>query len=195
MSTFIRFYWRAQRLIKSVSVHFACTFLTDMLKINDLFNYSLSFKLNTHILLFKIHFLLHHEIRPSLNKWNCFNIWFFLPLKCFSFRNFCTITKSVNLLQEATVKGSPKWNITRHYNNELTFWTLAVSLRSTSFKIKKFYMPLACVECFVRISEQTATFALYIINWLAFITVVGSVYCAVRTDSLYKADYVSSLKG
>jgi hypothetical protein len=25
---------------------------------------------------------------------------------------------------------------------------------------------------------------------LVFITVVGSVYCAVRTDSLYKADYV-----
>jgi hypothetical protein len=28
-----------------------------------------------------------------------------------------------------------------------------------------------CVECFVRISEQTATFALYNINWLVFITV------------------------
>ena len=52
-----------------------------------------------------------------------------------------------------------------------------------------------CVECFVRISQQTATFTLYIINWLVFITVVGRVYCAVRTDSLYKADYVSSLKG
>ena len=52
-----------------------------------------------------------------------------------------------------------------------------------------------CVELFVRISEQTATFALYIVNWLVFITVVESVYCAVRTDSLYKADYVSSLKG
>ena len=45
------------------------------------------------------------------------------------------------------------------------------------------------------ISEQTATFALYIINWLVFITVVESVYCAVRNDSIYKADYVSSLKG
>ena len=56
-------------------------------------------------------------------------------------------------------------------------------------------MALLCVECFVRISEQTATFALYIINWLVFITMVESVYCAVRTDCLYKADYVSSLKG
>ena len=52
-----------------------------------------------------------------------------------------------------------------------------------------------CVECFVQISEQTATFALYIINWLVFITVVESVYSAVRTDSLYRPDYVRSLKG
>ena len=52
-----------------------------------------------------------------------------------------------------------------------------------------------CVECFLRISEQTATFPLYIINWLVFVTVVESVYCAVRTDTLYKADYVSSVKG
>ena len=52
-----------------------------------------------------------------------------------------------------------------------------------------------CVECFVRISEETATFALYIINWVAFITVVEGVYCAVRTDSLYKVNHVSSLKG
>jgi hypothetical protein len=43
--------------------------------------------------------------------------------------------------------------------------------------------------CFVRISEQTAAFALYFINWLVFITVVESVYNAVRAYSLYKADY------
>jgi hypothetical protein len=30
---------------------------------------------------------------------------------------------------------------------------------------------------------------------LVFITAMESVYSAVRTDSLYKADYVSSLKG
>ena len=52
-----------------------------------------------------------------------------------------------------------------------------------------------CTECFVRISEQTATFAFYSINWLIFITEMESVCCAVRTDSLYTADYVSSLKG
>ena len=45
------------------------------------------------------------------------------------------------------------------------------------------------------ISKHTSTFALYIINWLVFITVVECVYCSVRTDSLYTADYVSYLKG
>jgi hypothetical protein len=37
---------------------------------------------------------------------------------------------------------------------------------------------------------RTATFALYIINLLVYITVVESVYSAVRTDCVYKADWV-----
>jgi hypothetical protein len=37
---------------------------------------------------------------------------------------------------------------------------------------------------------RTATFALHVINWLVFITMMESVYSAVRTDALYKADYV-----
>jgi hypothetical protein len=49
--------------------------------------------------------------------------------------------------------------------------------------------------CFVHISEQTGTFVVNISNSLFFITQVESVYCAVRTESLPKADYVSSLKG
>jgi hypothetical protein len=57
---------------------------------------------------------------------------------------------------------------------------------TTRFYIRKFYMVLASC-CFVRIPEQTATFALYVINWLVFITVVESVYTAVRTDCLYRA--------
>ena len=36
---------------------------------------------------------------------------------------------------------------------------------------------------FVWISEQTATFALYCINWLVFLAVVESVYSAVRIES------------
>jgi len=41
---------------------------------------------------------------------------------------------------------------------------------------------------FVWISEETVTFALYIINRSVFITEVESVYSAVRTDSLYNTD-------
>jgi len=48
-----------------------------------------------------------------------------------------------------------------------------------------------CVECFVRISEQTAAFAVYIINGLVFVTMVESVYSAVRTESLYTTDTFS----
>jgi hypothetical protein len=68
----------------------------------------------------------------------------------------------------------------------------ASSLKGYHSKIVQFFL---CVECFVLISEKTAAFALYVINWLVFITLVESVYSAVRTDSLYKADYVSSLQG
>ena len=39
---------------------------------------------------------------------------------------------------------------------------------------------------FVWISEQTVTFALYVINSLGFITESESVYCAARTESLHK---------
>jgi hypothetical protein len=42
--------------------------------------------------------------------------------------------------------------------------------------------------CYVWLSEQTVTFALHIINRFGSITKAGSVYCAVRTESLYKTD-------
>jgi hypothetical protein len=48
--------------------------------------------------------------------------------------------------------------------------------------------------CFVFIWEQTATCAIYSINWLVFIAEMKSVYSAVRTGSLNKAVCVSSLK-
>ena len=56
--------------------------------------------------------------------------------------------------------------------------------------IKKFYMALALRWVFCTDIRTDSGFALYIFNWLDFIDVVESVYCAVRTDSLYKADYV-----
>jgi hypothetical protein len=42
--------------------------------------------------------------------------------------------------------------------------------------------------CRVRISEQAATFALNGIKVMVFITEVENVYCAVRTESLYKTN-------
>jgi hypothetical protein len=72
----------------------------------------------------------------------------------------------------------------------LDFLSLAVSLRTARFNIKNYLRRSLCVVYLVRISEQTATFTLYIINLLVIITVMESVYCAVRTDSLYEADYV-----
>ena len=42
----------------------------------------------------------------------------------------------------------------------------------------------------VWLSEQTAPFALYCINWLIFITEVESVYYAVRFESLYNTDTI-----
>ena len=44
---------------------------------------------------------------------------------------------------------------------------------------------------FVWISEQTANFSLHNIKILVFITEVESVYCVVRTESLYNTDTIS----
>jgi hypothetical protein len=61
------------------------------------------------------------------------------------------------------------------------------------------WFELFCIEYFLQqngniFTNKTAAFAVYVINWLVFITVVESVYSAVRSDSLYNADYVSFLK-
>jgi len=55
-------------------------------------------------------------------------------------------------------------------------------------------MVLALRWVFCTDLRNDSDFYLHIINCLGFITVVESVYCAVGTDFLYKADYVSSLK-
>ena len=61
--------------------------------------------------------------------------------------------------------------------------------------IQQLYVLPTLYLCFVFIWEQTATCATYSINWLAFITEMKGVYCAVRTGSLNKAVCVSYLKG
>jgi hypothetical protein len=51
-------------------------------------------------------------------------------------------------------------------------------------------MVLALRLVFCMDLRTDSEFALYIVNCLVFITVVESVYSAVRTDCLYKADCV-----
>ena len=63
-----------------------------------------------------------------------------------------------------------------------------VTLLTTRFNIKKFHMVITLHLCFVWLSEQTATFALYIINRLVFITEVENIYCTERTESLRNTD-------
>ena len=46
------------------------------------------------------------------------------------------------------------------------------------------FCPRSVFMCFVWISEQTAIFSLYNINWLVCIIETESVYCAVRTEHL-----------
>ena len=59
------------------------------------------------------------------------------------------------------------------------------------FKIKKIMRAdYIAFMCFVRISEQTATFDLYCINWMVFITETVCVYCMVRIESLYNIDTI-----
>jgi hypothetical protein len=71
----------------------------------------------------------------------------------------------------------------------LTFLSLLVTLRTTTFNIQKILHGAHTVfRCFVRISEERATFVLYSIDRLRFCIEVESVYCAVRTESLYNTD-------
>jgi hypothetical protein len=48
--------------------------------------------------------------------------------------------------------------------------------------------------CFVWLSDQTVTFALYIIKTLVFITETECVYSAVRTEYLYNTDMSRTLR-
>ena len=59
------------------------------------------------------------------------------------------------------------------------------------FKIQKIlHADYIAFMCSVWPSEQTATFALYCINWLVFITQLEGVYCAVGIEFLYNTDKI-----
>ena len=50
-------------------------------------------------------------------------------------------------------------------------------------------MVLALRWVFCTDLKRDSEFAVYVINWLVFITVVESVYSPVRTDSLYSVSH------
>ena len=54
------------------------------------------------------------------------------------------------------------------------------------------FCPHSVFMCFVWIWEQTAIISVHNINWLVFIAETESVYCAVRTGSLYTASLTFS---
>jgi hypothetical protein len=62
----------------------------------------------------------------------------------------------------------------------LDFLSLAVSLRTARFNIKNYLRRSPCVVYLVRISEQTATFALYIINLLVIMTNGKCLLCGTE---------------
>ena len=74
-----------------------------------------------------------------------------------------------------------------------TYWSRDAP---TGFNIQQLYaLPNTVFMCFVFIWVQTATCATYSINWLVFMTEMKSVYSAVRSGSLNRAVYASSLNG
>ena len=86
----------------------------------------------------------------------------------------------------------------RYYSNYCNVNLLNPSgfffLRTTRLNIQKFYIVLALRSVFCT-DLRTDSGLCCIRHQLVFITVVESVYSAVRTDALYKAGYVSYLKG
>jgi len=71
-----------------------------------------------------------------------------------------------------------------------------VTICTTSLNIKKFYiLPTEYLYLLYMSQKKTSKFSLYNHQRPAFITEEASVYCAVRTGSLNKMDYVLSLNG
>jgi hypothetical protein len=62
----------------------------------------------------------------------------------------------------------------------------------TGLTVEKFYLlPIACIDVFYTYLRTNSEF--YSLK-LVFVTEMESVYCAIRTGSLNKTDFVSSLK-
>jgi hypothetical protein len=75
------------------------------------------------------------------------------------------------------------------------FKLLRPILPTTRFNTEKLYMLITFPLCVVYGSQNKLQLSSYIYLTIWFcITEVGNVYCAVRNESLYETDYISSLK-
>jgi hypothetical protein len=72
--------------------------------------------------------------------------------------------------------------------DQICYTNVMDALRTARCNIQKFYMVLVLCCVFCVDLRTDSGFGLYSIELLVFITVVESVYSAVRTDCLYKAD-------
>ena len=78
----------------------------------------------------------------------------------------------------------------------LTFYVARLLYVPPGLTFKNLHADYIAFICFVWLSEETVTFALYIINILLytsltycfFVAEVESVYCEVRPESLHKTD-------
>ena len=140
---------------------------------------------------------LSHTFNTSTLQFNDHQFYIF-----WDFNILITPTRAMHGLQ-ALPEDRPgkRRNAVEYQSNSVTWWmadgaftfySLPATLRTTRFNIKTLYRVITL--SFNVLSEQTATFALYYINSLVFITEAERVYCAVRTEALYNT-YVSSLKG
>ena len=66
-----------------------------------------------------------------------------------------------------------------------------ITLRATRFNIQKFYVVLTLRLCLLCGSLHKQRLFLYTLAYWFCITEVEGVYCAVRTESLYKTDMFS----
>ena len=124
--------------------------------------------------------------------------YIFLSSNILSISLHITVWKMRNLNKSNVLTTIESINRTLKKCWENNFKNTGTILVCTQFrKSRKFFFcsVIQRIMCFIFISEQTATCATYITNWLIFIIEMQSVYSAVRTGSLNKAVCHPSLKG
>jgi hypothetical protein len=127
-----------------------------------------------------------------------FLISFFHPHLAFA--SSCVLWSSQPLARARA--GVLKWRAERREHSVLrshsqqicveSLWAHCLLCSPPAWTPETAFCPHSVFMGFVWIWEQTAIISLYSINWLVFITETESVYCAVRTGSLYNTSLTFS---